>query len=154
MSYCKDCGAPVNPGAAFCPNCGRAMNDAGAANVGAAMPEYPQAGQAWAEPAQAGQAPQVERVVVEHQYVQAEKPRDPRINPAWPVRSKLAAGLLALLLGSIGIHKFYLGKTGMGVLYLLFCWTGIPAIAGLVEGIIYLCDDDVTWQLKHEVRIE
>src|SRR5665647_305696 len=40
-------------------------------------------------------------------------------------KSKLAAALFALFLGGFGIHKFYLGCTGMGILYLLFCWTFI-----------------------------
>ena len=53
-------------------------------------------------------------------------------------KDKTAAGVLAILLGGIGAHKFYLGKVGMGILYLLFCWTFIPAIAGFIEGIIYL----------------
>jgi len=53
-------------------------------------------------------------------------------------RSKLAAGLLALFLGGIGVHKFYLGRPLQGVLYLLFCWTFIPAIIGFVEGLVYL----------------
>ena len=50
--------------------------------------------------------------------------------------NKLVYILLALFLGGIGAHKFYEGKYGMGVLYLLFCWTGIPAIAAVVDIII------------------
>lgn len=38
--------------------------------------------------------------------------------------------------GGLGIHKFYAGKIGMGILYILFCWTTIPGIIGLIEGII------------------
>ena len=76
------------------------------------------------------------------------------INPAWPVKSKVAAGVLAILFGGIGVHKFYLGKIGMGILYLLFCWTGIPSVIGLIEGIIYLCSDDENFQLKQHVRLK
>ncbi len=76
-----------------------------------------------------------------------------QINENWPVKSKIAAGILAILLGDIGIHKFYLGKIGQGILCILFCWTGIPALIGLIQGIIYLCTDDYTFQLKHHVRI-
>lgn len=53
-------------------------------------------------------------------------------------RSRLAAALFALLLGGLGIHKFYLGRIGQGILYLLFCWTFIPVIVGFIEGIVYL----------------
>ncbi len=57
-------------------------------------------------------------------------------------KNKLAAALLAIFLGGLGIHKFYLRKVGMGILYLIFCWTGIPAIIGFIEGIYYLCIND------------
>ncbi|MFT3951950.1 MAG: TM2 domain-containing protein [Oscillospiraceae bacterium] len=75
------------------------------------------------------------------------------INPAWPIKSKIAAGVLAIVLGGLGIHKFYLGKVGLGVVYLLLCWTGIPAIIGLIEGIIYLTSNDHNFQVKNNVRI-
>ena len=65
------------------------------------------------------------------------------------MKNKYVAGILAILLGDLGIHKFYLGKIGWGIVYLLFCWTGIPAIVGLIEGIIYLCADDETFQVKY-----
>ena len=53
-------------------------------------------------------------------------------------RNKVVAGLLAIFLGILGIHKFYLGQTIWGIIYLLFCWTYIPFWIGLAEGVIYL----------------
>ena len=41
--------------------------------------------------------------------------------------------LMAVLLGHFGGHKFYMDETGLGILYLCFCWTGIPTILGFVE---------------------
>ncbi len=52
-------------------------------------------------------------------------------------KSRITAGLLALLLGGIGVHKFYCGKNGLGILYLLFFWTWIPMIVAFFEAIIY-----------------
>ncbi|HEX4114121.1 MAG TPA: TM2 domain-containing protein [Stellaceae bacterium] len=64
-------------------------------------------------------------------------------------RSKLAAGLLALLLGLFGIHKFYLGRPGMGIVYLLFCWTLIPGIIAFIEGLVYLSMSDDAFEQKY-----
>jgi len=62
---------------------------------------------------------------------------------------RVTAGILALLLGGIGVHKFYLGRTGMGLLYLCFSWTLIPGIIGFIEGIIYLTQSDEEFQEKY-----
>lgn len=53
-------------------------------------------------------------------------------------KSKVAAGILALFLGGFGVHRMYLGNVGLGLLYLLFFWTFIPAIIAFVEAIIFL----------------
>ena len=52
-------------------------------------------------------------------------------------KSKGVAALLAIFFGGLGLHKFYLNQAGTGILYLLFCWTFIPAIVGFIEGLIY-----------------
>jgi len=66
-----------------------------------------------------------------------------------PLKSRVTAAILAFLLGGLGFHKFYLGQTGMGLLYLVFCWTFIPAIIGFIEGIIYLTSSDATFKRKY-----
>lgn len=43
--------------------------------------------------------------------------------------------LLALFLGSIGMHDFYMGKTAKGMTKLIFFWTGIPAIIAVFNAI-------------------
>jgi TM2 domain-containing membrane protein YozV len=61
---------------------------------------------------------------------------------------KLAAGICAILLGSLGIHKFILGMTTPGVIMLLItvltCGIGAAAtsIIGIIEGVIYLTKSD------------
>jgi len=66
-------------------------------------------------------------------------------------KSKVVAGLLAIFLGSLGIHKFYLGKTTPGIIHLLLGIFGwwlfiLPGFANMViafiEGIIYLTKSD------------
>jgi TM2 domain-containing membrane protein YozV len=56
------------------------------------------------------------------------------------MRSQMAAGLFGILLGTFGAHKFYNGSWGWGIIYLVFSCTWIPAIAGVIEGILYLTD--------------
>jgi len=61
---------------------------------------------------------------------------------------KVAAGIVAILLGSLGVHKFILGYTTEGIIMLLItvltCGIGAMAtsIIGIVEGIIYLTKSD------------
>lgn len=61
---------------------------------------------------------------------------------------KVIAGVLAILLGGFGIHKFYLGYTTAGVIMLLvtLCTCGIAGtvvyVIGIIEGIIYLTQSD------------
>jgi len=48
-------------------------------------------------------------------------------------RDEVVGILLALFLGGFGAHHFYLRRTGLGILYLCFSWTGIPWVLGFVE---------------------
>ncbi len=65
--------------------------------------------------------------------------------------------LLALFLGGLGAHKFYMGHIGLGVLYLLFFWTFIPAIVALVEiflmpGRVRKYNSDTARQIVQEIK--
>lgn len=129
---CPQCGAPIDPNAAECKFCGEKLAVQQTAQT--------MAGQQVVNP---------QTVVIQQQPVYVSG-----INPSWPVKNKMAAGLLAIFLGGFGVHKFYLGKIGMGILYVLFFWTGIPAIIGFIEGIIYLCSNDENFQLNNHVRLQ
>lgn len=52
------------------------------------------------------------------------------------------AAVLAILFGTFGIHKFYLGEFKSGILYLLFCWTGIPAILAILDFVNLLINEN------------
>ena len=64
-------------------------------------------------------------------------------------RHRVTAGLLALFLGWLGIHKFYLRQYGWGLLYLFFFETGIPFLAGIVEGIIFFTMPEADFDEKY-----
>ena len=115
--YCKNCGNQLDPNAAVCLNCGCAKNVGSNFCSNCGRPVTP------------GGA-----VCLSCGYALT-----PAANPA--AKSKLAAGLLGILLGSFGIHNFYLGYTGKAIAQLLIsvlsCFTlsFVSAIWGLVEGI-------------------
>lgn len=71
------------------------------------------------------------------------------------MKSKAAAGILAILLGSLGVHKFYLGYIVQGIIMLLVSIVGsllfglgpaVMEIIALIEGILYLTRSDAEFQ--------
>lgn len=72
-------------------------------------------------------------------------------------KSKITAGLLALLLGGVGAHKFYLGHPGLGILWILLSMTFVGAIfwtgpASFAEAIIYFTRTDEDFHQRYVVQ--
>lgn len=65
------------------------------------------------------------------------------------MKDKNIAGILAFFFGLFGVHRFYLGQTGLGILYLLFFWTGITAIIGLIDAIVFFSMDRDDFDMKY-----
>ncbi len=57
---------------------------------------------------------------------------------------KVIAGILGILLGGLGIHKFYLGYSKEGIIQIVITLVtcGAGSLIGLIEGIIYLTKTD------------
>mgnify|MGYP003399002815 FL=1 len=70
---------------------------------------------------------------------------------AQPENKKIIAGVLALVLGGLGIHKFILGYTQEGIIQLLIGLCGIGYIIGIIEGIIYLTKSDEEFYQTYQV---
>lgn len=119
--YCKNCGAPIDPNAEVCIKCGHKNW-----NGNNYCPHC-------------GAEVNPEAVVCVHCGCSLSK-----APAAGEGKSKIAAGLLGIFLGSLGIHNFYLGYTGKAVAQLLItllsCGIGatVTSIWGLVEGILIL----------------
>ena len=111
--YCKNCGNPMDPNAAICVKCGCAKGTGNSYCPNCGQPTVP--GAAACTSCGVGLAPAGEQ------------------------KSKLAADLLGIFLGGLGIHNFYLGYTGKAIAQLLLSCTGISGIWGLIEGILILC---------------
>jgi TM2 domain-containing membrane protein YozV len=70
--------------------------------------------------------------------------------PTFPQgRNRIVAAVLAICLGFIGIHKFYLGKMGQGIVYLVLSFTAVPMFLGFIEGAIYASMTDEAFHTKY-----
>lgn len=67
------------------------------------------------------------------------------------MKTKGVAILLAFFLGGFGVHKFYLGRTGAGLMYLFFCWTLIPAFLAIVDVFLlaFMPKHEFDWKYNH-----
>lgn len=112
--YCKNCGNQMDPNAAICVKCGCAKGTGASYCQNCGQPTVPGA----AVCTSCGSALTT---------VNANS------------KSKMAAGLLGIFLGGLGIHNFYLGYTGKAIAQILLSCIGVGAIWGLIEGIMILC---------------
>lgn len=83
--------------------------------------------------------------------IPTESPKCPscgEIQDTFHYKSRIAAAALALFGGIFGFHRFFLGQW-WGIFYLLLCWTYIPFIVGLIEGIVFLCTSQDEWNKKY-----
>jgi len=121
--YCPRCGRPmlIAPQHAFetvsCPHCGTRLEPwrIQAASPGAAAAPYP--------------TPPIH-------------PAGALPGPVYSWRNRWIAGALGILLGTFGVHRFYLGYTGIGVIQLIVCVLTIGVVSsiwGFIEGILCFC---------------
>ncbi len=124
--FCRNCGKEVQPQAVACPSCG--------------VP--PLAEKKFCS--QCGAATQPQQVLCTQCGASLATPSGSK--------NKIAAGLLAIFLGSLGIHKFYLGYSKEGLIMLLVTVVGgvitcgvaagVMSIVALIEGVLYLTKSD------------
>ncbi|GHT11426.1 hypothetical protein FACS1894170_05000 [Planctomycetales bacterium] len=83
-----------------------------------------------------------------------------RLHRAALARAKIAATLLAILLGGWGVHKFYMGSWGWGLVFIGFVILTVGAgalityIASLVDGIRYLMMTDDDFAAKYPIETQ
>ena len=68
------------------------------------------------------------------------------------MKDKNVAAIFALFFGSLGLHRFYLRQTGLGILYLVFFWTAIPALISLIDAIVFFSMDKDEFDYKYNRR--
>ena len=140
---CKNCSTNYDDNAPYCPYCG-APNDMAHGSRQSQNeyynPNAQQGGQYYYNGQPNTQQPN-------YQYQQDMNYNPQQMNNE-PTKEKIVAGLLAILIGTLGIHKFYLGYTKSGIIMLLVSLltfgVGAPvmAVISLIEGILYLTKSD------------
>lgn len=154
QKFCFSCGTIIHKSAVSCPHCGAAqVKNSEALSMDAVAPR--------------GGEAMVSNIVAQNQVfcrgcgksIHKNAPICPHCGAPQAVytntfaiqgkKNKVVAGVLGIFLGGFGIHKFYLNEPGLGILYILFCWTFIPAFVGLIEGLIYLSTSDEQFARKY-----
>jgi len=65
------------------------------------------------------------------------------------MKNKTTAGLFALFLGWAGIHRFYLGQVGLGILYFFLMFFGVSFVLGLIDAIVFFNMDEREFNRKY-----
>lgn len=68
------------------------------------------------------------------------------------LRNRNAAGILALILGWAGIHRFYLGQTGLGILYFMLMFVGVSFVLGIIDAVIFFGMSDEDFDAKYNTH--
>ncbi len=146
---CPKCGQqftlPQPANQVTCPICGEKFN------VATTIPPQPQQ-QPQYGPQQPPQYGQQQQYGPQQQPQYAYGPAQPGIfDPGPSGKSRGVAGLLAIILGYLGVHYFYLGHTTAGLLSiaLSFVTCGIWPIVMLIQGVIMLTMDQATFEQKY-----
>lgn len=90
--------------------------------------------------------------------METSQPKEDWNTPSYPKtqpeNKKIVAGVLALLLGSLGIHKFILGYTTEGIIQIVISVVtcGIGGIIPFIEGILYLVKSDEEFYQTYQVN--
>ncbi len=123
--YCKNCGKEVDPQAAVCMECGA----------------QPMGGQGFCQNCGSESGPGAVVCTKCGVQLQAGTSSPAAYAPGTVSdKSKMAAGLLGVFLGAWGVHRFYLGFTGIGIaqIAVTIFTCGIGGIWGFIEGILIL----------------
>ncbi len=111
--YCKQCGESINPNQAICVKCGVKVGEGN------------------------------------NYCFNCGKTIDPTasvcLNCGFAVKKnmnsdKMILAIVALLVGTFGIHNFMMGESKKGVVKILLCWTGISSIIALIDAIKLFTD--------------
>lgn len=137
QKHCHSCSKILHISATHCPDCG--ANQLAASTNAAMMQGQPISNAVYCRGCGTGIHPEATACPKcgAPQKSAAAKPK------------RLTAALWAFFLGGFGAHRFYLGQRVWGVIYLLLCWTFVPAILALIETIGFLLMTDEAFEKRY-----
>ena len=134
--FCKNCGQEIDDLAAVCIHCGVAVGNGVkfCQNCGSELPEEA------AFCIKCGVSTKGKTNGGINNNANVNEGNAPVTDPN--AKSRLAAGLLGIFVGALGIHNFYLGFTGKAIIQIIVSLVtcGIGSLWGFIEGIMILCD--------------
>lgn len=122
--FCQHCGGQIDKDCVICPRCGKQVSNLSKNNPDNSSPIIINNNNSTSSSASSASS--------------SASGGPGMFYPAGRPVNKVVYCLLAFFLGGLGIHKFYAGQTMQGIIYLVFCCTGIPAIIALIEFIMAL----------------
>ena len=150
--YCENCGMVVSDNSNFCSNCGAKVKKPilKCSNCGADVKGYDTVCE------KCGQI--IERKTSNHTKSSTDvevssvnsnansNSTAQNTNVNKKQKSKVVAGILGVLVGPVGVHIFYLGYIGIGVIQLILTYlsVGLASLWGFIEGILILCGVGIT----------
>ena len=146
QKYCHGCAKPIHVSAPQCPHCGAPQSNSLAVPVQA---QHSMSGHANSARSTSDQKHCMKCGTIMHESAQ-QCPSCAAVQMTSSSKNRTTAAWLALFLGGIGGHQFYLGNTGTGFLYLIFCWTWIPAIISIFECIRFFMMSDMEFASKYK----
>ena len=141
VNFCFNCGFKAGEGQGYCDNCGVKVNGNTCGNCGNVIENYNEDlkentynNQNYASNNNTSYSNNYNNQGNNQGYVTRRQ------------KSKVAAGVLGILVGGLGIHRFYLGYVGIGILQIVvtFLTCGAESLWGFIEGILILCGTTIT----------
>ena len=145
VNFCFNCGFKSGEGQGYCDKCGVKLNSSTCSNCGNIIEDYRENlnregynNQNYYTNNNQGYSNNYNNQNYNSNYVE-RKPK-----------SKVAAGILGILVGGLGIHRFYLGYVGIGILQIVvtILTCGAGSLWGFIEGILILCGTTIEYELE------
>lgn len=145
VNFCFNCGFKAGEGQGYCNNCGVKVNGATCGNCGNVIESYKEEDNSSNSfTSSQGYSNNENNYSNNNQSYNNQNYGSNYVTRKQ--KSKIAAGILGILVGGLGIHRFYLGYVGIGILQIVvtILTCGAGSLWGFIEGILILCGTTIT----------